>query len=143
MIVQPAGSISLHSIFHTRYLMGTKNLQVYSSILEISATSCFEFTCCQHSVKPGSIKWERTCILHRIQIQHQKYCREPLLTTIHWRQEISNYVLKNPAYFHFYLMLPLLLLSQQRLVLECFTFENWIRSPKFPWHLIEMEFDAK
>ena len=131
MIVQP-GSISLHSIFHTRFVMGTKNLQVYPSILEISATSCFELTCCRHSVKPGSIKCERTCILHSIQIQHQKYCREPLLTTIYWRQEISNYVLKNPAYFNFYLILPLLLLSQQRLVLECFTSKIGLGTPNFP-----------
>ena len=36
-------------------------------------------------------------ILHRIRIQHQTLCRKPLIATIYWRQEISNYMLKNPA----------------------------------------------
>ena len=67
-----------------------------------SAQLCVSLNCCRHSVKPGSI----TCqsILHRIRIQHRKYCRKPLIATIYWRQEISNYMLKNPAYFHFYLI---------------------------------------
>ena len=41
--------------------------------------------------------------LHKIQIQHWKYCRKPLIATIYWRQEISDHMLKNP-YFHFYLI---------------------------------------
>ena len=40
--------------------------------------------------------------LHKIQIQHWKYCRKPLIATIYWRQEISDHMLKNSAYFHFY-----------------------------------------
>ena len=61
---------------------------------------CVCLNCCRGSVKPGSI----TCqsILHRIRIQHRPFCREPFIATIYWRQEISYYKLKNPAYFHFY-----------------------------------------
>ena len=59
----------------------------------------FSLNCCQHCVQPGSIPLQS--ILHRIWIQH---CRKPLIATIYCRQEISNYMLKNPAYFYFCLI---------------------------------------
>ena len=69
-----------------------------------SAQLCVSLNCCRHSVKPGSITC--LCILHRIRIQNRKYCRKPLIATIYWRQKITNYMylLKNPAYFDFFLI---------------------------------------
>ena len=55
----------------------------------------------------------------------------------------SNYMLENPASFDFHLIAAIIAFILAALVLECFTFENWIWNPNFPRVLIEMEFNAK
>ena len=65
-------------------------------------------------------------------------------STIHWRQELSNYMLKHPADFHFYLIAAIV-----AFILTAIGFRVVSRlkigfgTPENPQNLIEMEFDAK
>ena len=112
--------------FSIKNLDTAPKIYIYTPLLLKITTS--SLNCCRHSVQPGSI----TCssIFQGIRIQHRTFCRKPLIATIYWRQEILTTCWK--ILLIFTSLLPLLLLSRQQLVSECFTFGNWIRNPKFP-----------
>ena len=127
--VQP-DSIPLQSILYKKFGFDNQKFSCIPFYYWKSAQLRVSLSCCQHSVKPGSIACQS--ILNRIQIQHRKYCRKRLIATIYWRQEISYYSWTILLIFIFTLLLPLMLLSRQHLVLECFTFGSLIWNPKIP-----------
>ena len=60
------------------------------------------------------------------------------------RQEISNYMLKNPAYFHFYWIAAIVAFISAAFGFRVFQiWKIWLETPNLPRDLIEMKFDAK
>ena len=60
------------------------------------------------------------------------------------RQEISNYMLKNPAYYHFYLIAAIVAFISAAFGFRVFQIRKiWFENPNIPRDLIEMKFYAK